>query len=51
MTLPLFWIAKFPVTNGRYALSVSMTRRQPPRGWDGVEPPIYPCTQLRVAPG
>ena len=39
VTLPLFWIAKFPVTNERYALFVSMTRRQPPRGWDGVEPP------------
>ena len=30
VTLPLFWIAKFPVTNERYALFVSMTRRQPP---------------------
>ncbi|HEY6685843.1 MAG TPA: SUMF1/EgtB/PvdO family nonheme iron enzyme [Propionibacteriaceae bacterium] len=39
VTLPLFWIAKYPVTNERYALFVSMTGRQPPRGWDGVEPP------------
>ena len=39
VTLPLFWIAKFPVTNESYALFVSMTGRQPPRGWDGVEPP------------
>ena len=39
VTLPLFWIAKFPVTNKGYALFVSMTGRQPPRGWDGVEPP------------
>jgi formylglycine-generating enzyme required for sulfatase activity len=34
VTLSPFWISRFPVTNGDYAISVQETGKQPPEHWE-----------------
>lgn len=52
VTVPAFYIDRFPVTNAAYARFLEMTGYQPPRDWDGsaVElRPDHPVERVRWA--
>jgi serine/threonine-protein kinase len=41
VNLPAFWIDKYEVTNGEYAVFVRKTGRAPPQHWGGNVPPAH----------